>query len=121
LKIVVAALKWIARILSVVSIFMLAGSFAYEDIVTESMTFKELTMLLCFPVGVIFGMIIAWWWEGIGGGITLMSLIGLYIFSYIFFGVFPEGNEYVKYSSPGMFFIFYSLITYNARHRNDLF
>jgi hypothetical protein len=121
LKIVVAALKWLGRILSVASIIMIASTYAYEDVETASMNFEEFSMLLCFPVGIISGMIIAWWWEGIGGGITIMSLIGFYIFSYIFFGVFPEGNEYIKYSSPGMFFIFYSLVTYNTRHRNDLF
>jgi hypothetical protein len=96
----------------------MASSYSSLGLESESMNFQQVSMILFFPVGIIIGLITAWWSEGIGGGIVLLSLIGFYISSYVYYGVFPEGSHYIEMSSPGILFIFYSIATYNTRHRN---
>lgn len=121
MKFIVPVLKWAARILSLVSIGLIVSAFSEKGFETPVTNFQELTLVSCYPFGVVLGMLIAWKAEGIGGMITLLSFVGLYIFTYIFYGFYPSGTEYLKLSSPGAVFILYSLLTYNSRHRNDLF
>lgn len=118
-KIIVPLLKWSARILSIIAIGIIAKTFAETASDVPVSNFQEITLLSCYPFGVVLGMLIAWKWEGIGGMITLLSLTGLYLFDYIFYNIFPSGTDYFRLSSPGIIFILYSLFTYNARHRND--
>jgi hypothetical protein len=42
-------------------------------------TGEMLTFYLCFPVGTMIGLAIAWKWEGLGGLITVGGFIGLFI------------------------------------------
>lgn len=118
---IVSLFKWAARILSLLSIIAIIISAMNDGLDLSGLDFKELTLILCFPFGVVAGLLIAWWWEGLGGGIALLSLISFYISAYIFSGAFPEGSDYLKLSSPAFIFIFYSIITYNARHREKYF
>ena len=75
-------LRWIARIWSISSIafisFMVIGHIVGE----ESGTFNslhEVVQFLFFPSGVYIGMIIAWKWEGLGGIITIISIVAFHM------------------------------------------
>jgi len=131
LKFAVAVLKWLARILSLLStalilLYLLDENFDPWSIIKTEPYFHlsfpaHAILFLFFPVGIIAGFITAWWSEGIGGSISVLSLIGYYITNYIFTsGVFPEGPAYWILTSPAAAFILYSMFTFNYRHRNSV-
>ena len=86
-------LYWLSRIVSIFSIgfilFFLVAHITGDDF-GEFLSLQEGVMFLFFPIGVCAGQIIAWKWELIGGGITIISIIAfnllnnnLYSFSII--------------------------------------
>jgi hypothetical protein len=129
MNVISSIFKWIARIASILAIGIiffgdeiLRFSSEYINInydfdFSEVYTSKGL-LFLYFPYGVVIGMIISWWYEGVGGSVTLLSLIALYIVGYIYNAEFPSGLTYYILSSPGFLFILYSILTFNTRHRN---
>jgi hypothetical protein len=121
MKTIVAILKWFARILSLLSIgtlllFIFGEGFNPGVVVTQ-----QGIMLMFFPIGIITGMIIAWWSEGLGGSITILSLVCFYLLDYIFYREFPQGLAFLAFSAPGIVFVLYSILTFNARHRNAIY
>ncbi len=98
-------ISWTARILSVVSIglvlsFMVGEGFDYT-------LFKptEWILFLFFPFGISLGMILAWWKEGIGGSITVGSLITFYVIHFATTGKFPNGWAWLVFTIPGFLFL----------------
>ncbi len=79
----------IARIWSILSlgflIFMLVGHLVgeihgSEDGVSQAFqNGREIVMFICFPVSTIVGLALAWRWEGVGGVMTLLGMLGLFI------------------------------------------
>jgi hypothetical protein len=61
--------------------------------------------LLFFPVGISIGMILAWWQEGIGGSITVGSLVMFYIIHFATVGKFPNGWAWLVFTIPGFLFL----------------
>lgn len=101
-------IRWIARIwgtliLAFVLFFVLAHIFGDE----ESGGFQgtsEIITFIFFPVSSVIGLSIAWKWEGLGGLITTLGIIGLFIMRfdlisnlYIIVGIAPPGILYVLY------------------------
>lgn len=98
-------IRWTARILSVVSIavvlsFMVGEGFDYTRIKTT-----EWILFLFFPFGISLGMILAWWREGVGGIITVSSLIMFYVTHLIIAGRFPHGLAFLVFAIPGFLFL----------------
>lgn len=78
----VIIMRWIARILgsagvALVMLFVIAHLFNPEG--SGSPTFGEAVGLFFFPFGVCLGLIIAWKWEGLGGMITIVSIVGFHL------------------------------------------
>jgi len=74
--IVTLVIQWIARVWSMASVGLVlliaVGELVYPHAPPPS-TFRDLVGLFLFPFGVCVGMIVAWRWEGLGGGITVGS------------------------------------------------
>jgi hypothetical protein len=98
--------RWSARVLSVVSIGLLLLFFVGEADFSQPihLTPQEWIGVLCFPVGIVAGMIIGWRWEGMGAGIALGSLLAFYVVDLVVTGTFPSGPFFVLFTLPGILF-----------------
>jgi hypothetical protein len=61
--------------------------------------------LLFFPFGISAAMILAWWKEGLGGGITVGSLLVFYLIHLATAGTLPKGWGWLVVSAPGFLFL----------------
>ncbi len=112
-------IRWAARILSVVNIvfiilFVIGEGFNYT-LITQT----ELTLFIFFPVGISIGMILAWWQEGIGGSITVGSLVMFYIIHFANRGQFPNGWWFLVFTIPGFLFLICRYRTPKIEHVTD--
>ena len=104
------SLRWIARAGSILSILLLLLFFSGEEFQPAKITLKQWVGLLFFPTGVIAGMIIAWWKEGVGAGITLASLLAFYVVYGFLLGK-PLGGWFIVFAAPGFFFLLYWIMS----------
>jgi len=105
------ALRWSARILSVLSVgIMLLFAFG-EGMNLSHFTPLELALFGFFPLGVCLGMIVAWRWEGLGGDITVASLAAFYLVHRLSSPGFPRGFAFVALAAPGFLFLLCWLLT----------
>ena len=65
----------------------------------------ELLGLLFFPLGICVGMITGWWREGIGGSITVGSLLVFYVIHFATAGMLPKGWAWLAFAVPGFLFL----------------
>ena len=112
-------IRWAARILSVVNIvfiilFVIGEGFNYT-LITQT----DLTLFIFFPVGISIGMILAWWQEGIGGSITVGSLVMFYIIHFANRGQFPNGWWFLVFTIPGFLFLICRYRTPKVEHVTD--
>jgi len=70
------AIRWTARISSIPIIAVFLLMFFGEGFDPTKVKPNEWIMLLFGPFGFMFGMILGWWKEGLGGAITIMSFFG---------------------------------------------
>ena len=61
--------------------------------------------LLLYPGGVCLGMILAWWREGLGGSITVGSLLAFYVLHTATVGRLPKGWAWLVPAAPGFLFL----------------
>jgi len=79
---------------------------------------RDLVLAAFIPVGVLFGMALAFRWEGLGGGITTLSVIGFYLAMFILDGELPRFGVFtmlVPLIIPGILF----LISWNLHRRRS--
>src|SRR5438309_5166695 len=76
LNLTTQSLRWTARAASLLSLGMILLFFVGFN--PGSVRPGEWIGLAFFPAGVVIGMIVAWWKEGPGAGITLASLVAFY-------------------------------------------
>jgi hypothetical protein len=108
-------LQWLARGLSIVSIFVLLLFFIGEGFNPAALRSREWVLMIFFPLGVVAGMAIAWRREGLGGAITVVSLIAFYLTHLLFSGGLPRGWAFVAFASPGFLFLAHWLLARDAR------
>ena len=77
-QITALSFRWLARLTSLMSIGTLSLFLFGEPFNLSRISAREWIGLAFFPTGVVIGMIIAWWKEGLGGVISLASLLGFY-------------------------------------------
>jgi hypothetical protein len=103
---IIARLRWIAKIWSMLSVALLLLFFFGEGIEMAKVAPAEWLGLLFFPVGVAVGLLIAWWKEGLGGTITLLSLVAFYvIYGLLLRGSFPTGWAFPLFAAPGLLYL----------------
>jgi len=95
-------IRWTARILSILFIIIFLLMFLGEGFEPDKVTPREWVSLFFFPFGLIVGMILAWWKEGLGGAITVGSLI-----AELFVGDVSGsgGGNMLLCASPGFLFL----------------
>lgn len=98
-------IRRIARIWSIASIGLVLLFIGGEG--NNPATFKDWLGFLFFPFGICFGMFLAWWKEGVGGGITIGSLLVFYLIRFVTAGSFPKGWAWLAFAFPGFLFLFY--------------
>lgn len=111
---------WTARILGSIIIafvlfFLIAHVFGNNESGEGFRDSKEIITFLLFPISTVIGLAIAWKWEGLGGIITTVGMIGL-------FSLRPEllNSFYIVIPIiPGLLFIAYWLITKNNETPNN--
>ncbi len=103
-------IRTIARILSLLSIgFVLL--FVVGETLSEQgslPTSVEWVALAFFPTGVVVGLVIAWWREGLGGGIALLSLLAFYAWEFAYSGDLAGGPFFFLVAAPGLLFLIYA-------------
>lgn len=107
-----ATLRWLARILSALSIGILL-MFAFGEPGTP--TAREWLLLAFFPIGLGAGLLIGWWRELLGGVITLASLAVFYGLMRTFSHRFPPGPYFAVLALPGLLFVIVGLWARAAR------
>ncbi len=60
---------------------------------------------MMFPFGVILGLILAWWFERIGGLVAVVCMLLFYMLEYLGHGRFPKGYVFILISAPGVIFL----------------
>lgn len=110
-----AGLEWLARLTSVASIVLLVTLFIGEGLHPSEVSPKEFLALLFFPVGVMIGMIVAWWKEGLGATLTVTSLAAFYlVYGYIFRNHIG-GWAFVTFAAPGFLFLLHWFLLRTAQ------
>lgn len=105
LKPAMLILRWAARLGSIVSIVLILLFFIGEGFNPAAFTPRECIGFIFFPVGIIIGMIVAWKHEGIGGSITIGSLLAFYLVYFLFNSTIPRGWAWGVFVSPGILFL----------------
>jgi hypothetical protein len=90
--------RWIARSLSLIVIGFLLFFLFGEGL-------PPITVLhICFPFSVMLGLILAWFFEGIGATITIVSIAAFYSIHYFYDGKLPSGPFFLISGVPSVFF-----------------
>ena len=109
----VLALRWTARVWSAASVALLLGFIVGEGFYPSGL--NQWLGLLCFPIGISIGMILAWWKEGLGGSITVGSLLAFYAVHLTTAGTFPKGWAWSAFAAPGFLFLLSSYLSRRPR------
>ena len=103
LNIMTLSLRWIARAASLLSIGTILLFFAGFN--PGSVRPREWVGLAFFPAGVVAGLIVAWWKEGLGACITLISLTAFYAVYGWLMGSNVNSVAFIVFASPGFLFL----------------
>jgi hypothetical protein len=113
-------IRWLARIYGSISLLFLIFMVGAHVIGAISGTndgagfnsTQELISFLFFPISIMIGLGLAWKWDGLGGLITILGIVGFHIFR-------PDliSDPMIDgLAAPGIIFIIYWLINFNFRH-----
>jgi hypothetical protein len=97
-------LRWAARLLSLASIGVLLLFLVGEGVDAAKVAPQEWVGLALFPFGVMLGLALGWWREGLGGGIAVGSLLAFYAW-YAQAGGPPRGWAFLVFTLPGFLYL----------------
>ena len=97
------AIRWTARAWAVVTLVIVVLLSAGEGVHPGGPT--ELVGFFLYPGGICLGMVLAWWKEGLGGTVTVVSLAGFYILYLLTKGSLPPGWAWFILAVPGFLFL----------------
>lgn len=100
-----AVIELLARVGSIASVTLLALIFLGEGFRPSEISRNEWAGLIFFPIGVVIGMVIAWWKEGVGSVLTVGSLIGFYVVYGYLLSNHTGGWWFIIFASPGFLFL----------------
>lgn len=103
-------LRWIARAGSLLSIGLILLFFIGEGFHPTKVAPKEWIGLAFFPLGVVVGMIVAWWKEDLGASISLLSLAFYGVYG-LLLGSHVHGWAFIVFASPSFLFLLYSIMS----------
>ena len=114
-----ALVEFLARAGSVISIILLLLLFEAEVRHPSEIAPREWFGLVFFPIGVVVGMTIAWWKEGLGVSITVGSLLAFYLVYGYLLQYHIAGYAFVIFASPAFLFFFHWVLR-QASHRHAI-
>ena len=105
-----ARIRRAARILSVIYFVIFVFIIIMETIYQHGgeASPRDLVLVAFIPVGVFLGMALAWRWEGLGGAISTLSVIGFYVAMFILDGDLPQAMVFtmlIPLIIPGILFL----------------
>lgn len=106
------ALRWIARLLSLGVVAILAA-FAFGEGTPRP---EDWLLLAFFPIGLVLGLIVAWWREIPGALLTLASLAAFYLICFAN-GKVPTGPYFAILASPAALFLIAGLLRRRTQPR----
>ncbi|NIM98662.1 MAG: hypothetical protein GTO24_11465 [candidate division Zixibacteria bacterium] len=104
----VTIIRWIARILSIISVAFLLIMVVpqlFSPQQSKPLAFGETVGLFFFPLGVCIGLIIAWKWEGLGGMIAVGGAICFHVTMLITGGSLDINPFIEALAVPGLLFL----------------
>jgi len=121
----IKTMKWVARIWSgLIILFLLFFFIGYlvQDIMNGDPliipTNKEALGLIFFPLGLFLGFILAWKREGLGGLISIISMICFHITMFIVTGN-PNFEKFIDiFAAPGLLFVVVWYFSRNGERLN---
>jgi hypothetical protein len=105
--------RWLARLTSLLSLGIVAMFLLAEPFNPKNVRPREWAGFICFPIGVMLGLIIAWWKEGLGAAISLASLAAFYLVYGLLMGSNVSSIAFVVFASPAFFFLMAWLLSRN--------
>ena len=105
-----AVVELLARVGSIASITLIILLFMGEAFRPSEISSNEWAGLVFFPIGVTIGMIVAWWKEGLGSAITLLSLLAFYLVYGYLLRNHIGGWYFLAFASPGFLFLVHWLL-----------
>ena len=115
-------IRWSAKVWSLASIGFVLLIFVGEALslsTSDPMKPSELVGFLFFPIGTCLGMALAWRHEGLGGGLTIASIVAFYVWMEIDRGAFPRGPYFLLIAAPGMLFSLAALLSRFALQQSN--
>ena len=113
-------LKWAARLTAAASIALLLAFVAGHITDTAPRpTLSEGIGLLCFPVGVLVGLGMAFRFEKAGAVLALGSLAAFYVWHLVESGDLPRGPWFAIFASPALLFLLHGLLFGNSSCAGD--
>ncbi len=97
------AIRWTARAWATASIGIILLLSVGEGQLPSKPT--EWIGFLLYPAGIVAGMVLAWWREGLGGTITVGSLVAFYVLHTATAGTLPKGWAWLILAAPGLLFL----------------
>ena len=97
------AIRWTARAWAVVAMVIIVLLSVGEGVHPNGPT--ELVGLILYPGGICLGFVLAWWKEGLGGAVTVVSLVGFYVLYLLTKGSLPPGWAWFSLAVPGFLFL----------------
>jgi hypothetical protein len=95
-------IRWTARVVSILFLAVFILMFLMQGLSLNEITPREWVSLFFFPFGASLGMILAWWQEGLGGAITVVSVF----LSILVHDPSSGGGYMLACASPGLLFLF---------------
>ena len=98
-------LRWTARLTSLASLGVQTLFLIGEGFDPMKLQAREWALAVFFPFGLLFGLILGWRREWLGGTITVGSLVGFYAMNLALSGRFPGGAAFAVLTLPGALFL----------------
>ena len=105
LDVPLAVIELLARVGSIASVTLLIMIFMNDAFNPSDISRNEWAGLAFFPIGVVIGMVIAWWKEGVGSVVTVGSLVGFYLVYGYLLRNHIGGLAFIAFASPGFLFL----------------
>lgn len=114
MKRLITVIRWIARVASIPSIVALLLPYFVEGLYwLQATSLREVIGHVCFFT-VLVGLILAWRWEGLGGGLTVTGIAAFYV-TWWLYGKSPRGPFFLLIAAPGLLFLLYWVLRRRAQ------
>jgi acyl-[acyl-carrier-protein]-phospholipid O-acyltransferase/long-chain-fatty-acid--[acyl-carrier-protein] ligase len=110
-------LRWTARLLGLVSLGILLTFMIGEGFNPLRFAPRGWALCLCFPIGLMAGLLLAWRWELAGGLVAVLGTLGFYGLHFAFSGGLPRGGAFLALAAPAFLSLASSLVNAPVEER----